>query len=107
MVTGNPNTLGSFGELPEENNSCRWEIEFHTTMEVIPGLEDVGMVCVGEDDEGRMLWYCALENETNDINYEEREYERIMWCLRKVKDHVTIEKERFFTWYEQPEPSDY
>lgn len=106
MVSGDPRTIGSFGELPDEANACKWTIEFNTTLAVIPGLEDVNFFEVGTDDDDRPIYFGALENETNDIDYEESEYDRIMDCLRKVKDHVTIEKKLFFTWYEQPESSD-
>jgi len=109
MVTGNPNTLGSFGELPEEYdpNTCSWKIEFTTTLRVIPGLENVGMEEIGTDDEGRPIFWAILENETSDIDYEHSEFERILKCLYKAGTAVLDIDNEFVSWYEEPEPGDW
>lgn len=109
MVSGDPRTIGSFGELPEEYvpNTCSWKIEFTTTLSVIPGLENVGMKEAGTDDEDRPMFWAILENETSDIEYEYPEFERILECLRKVGTAVLDIDNEFVQWYEEPEHEDW
>ena len=98
MVTGNPNTLGSFGELPEDDNRCKWYIIVRHNNQTIPGID--AELNPDYDDDGNLTWEITLMNDTEYLDEEELEYERIMDCLKKAG--AILEDYEFESWYENP-----
>lgn len=90
MVSGDPRTLGSFGELPEEHDDNYFSYEINgycdATPENVRILDSlrVNFRIEKDDDEGDIL--CFEIEESGDIDYDNYEY--IKQQLSKLKGMV-------------------